>query len=246
MDIVTLAMTKQYTDSQRLAYTEVVKSPVFLEPVTFVGNTQVNAPFPLTIEEMLALNGKEVQVCLNGVEYPYTIAYNKNGGNAVGFRGINNAPVFAVYVFSEQLWNIENDSDPENTSTVSIYMKTETIHPIEAKYLPGVCLPVVEISTVLTLNSTVALTEEEGAMLDAAVAQNLPVVIRLKLKDNGSDDESAQTASILASMSSDFYGTGYPALVAQFVNISAVFAGSENGWMAVFDVPNTTDGGTDG
>ena len=47
--------------------------------------------------------------------------------------------------------------------------ETETIHPIDPKYLPGVCLPVVELSTVPTADGA-ALTAEETAQLSSALA----------------------------------------------------------------------------
>ena len=51
----------------------------------------------------------------------------------------------------------------------------ETIVPIDPKYLPGVCLPVVELSTVVSAGA--ALTEREMALLSAAYATGKPVVV---------------------------------------------------------------------
>lgn len=53
---------------------------------------------------------------------------------------------------------------------------SETIHPIDPKYLPGVCLPVVELSTTFKAGSQY--TDEEGKILTAAFEKNTPVVIK--------------------------------------------------------------------
>ena len=52
----------------------------------------------------------------------------------------------------------------------------ETIRTIDPKFLPGVCLPVVELSGTLTTSDAVA--EEDCAKLKAAHGSNLPVVIK--------------------------------------------------------------------
>lgn len=62
------------------------------------------------------------------------------------------------------------------THTVSIATETETITPIDQKYLPGVCLPVVELSTELANNAV--LTDAESALLATAFEVGTPVVIR--------------------------------------------------------------------
>lgn len=59
----------------------------------------------------------------------------------------------------------------------------ETIHPIDPKYLPGVCLPVVELSTAFAGGAT--LSAEECALLDAAYEGNTPVVIKCNIALQG-------------------------------------------------------------
>lgn len=49
---------------------------------------------------------------------------------------------------------------------------TETIHPIDPKYLPGVCLPVVEIADVTAITAT------ESAAITAAAENGLPCVLK--------------------------------------------------------------------
>ena len=58
----------------------------------------------------------------------------------------------------------------------------ETIHPIDQKFLPGVCLPVVEITSAAYPESgTVELSAEESVKLDAAVAEGFPVVVKMTI-----------------------------------------------------------------
>lgn len=54
---------------------------------------------------------------------------------------------------------------------------TETITPIDPKYLPGVCLPVVELSTEVQYGDMTSLSPEENAALTAAAEGGLPIVI---------------------------------------------------------------------
>lgn len=55
----------------------------------------------------------------------------------------------------------------------------ETIVPIDKKYLPGVCLPVVELSTNFTDGA--ACTTEENAVLKKAFEANTPIVVRCNI-----------------------------------------------------------------
>lgn len=65
----------------------------------------------------------------------------------------------------------------------SVTLVTETIHPIDPKYLPGVCLPVVEITSAeYPQSGTVALSAEESAALTAAASMNVGAVIRYTLQ----------------------------------------------------------------
>lgn len=61
------------------------------------------------------------------------------------------------------------------------YTDGETIHQIEAKYLPGVCLPVVELESVI--ENGVALSEADSVKLDEAAAVGTPVAISCSIKD---------------------------------------------------------------
>lgn len=54
---------------------------------------------------------------------------------------------------------------------------TETIHPIDPKFIPGAVLPVVELTTPPTEEGA-PLTEAECAILDEVYATGMPVVVR--------------------------------------------------------------------
>lgn len=59
----------------------------------------------------------------------------------------------------------------------------ETIHPIDPKYLPGVCLPVVELSTAIPIDGTeVEFSTDESAKLTNAANLELPVCVKTHLK----------------------------------------------------------------
>lgn len=89
----------------------------------------------------------------------------------------------------------------ETTHTVDVYEVTETITPIDPKYLPGVCLPVVEISqeTLATDISSGAaeIKPNECDQLEAAYAAGLPCVFVSRI----SDDEFSVTVSNISPLS---------------------------------------------
>lgn len=62
----------------------------------------------------------------------------------------------------------------------SIEYGSETIHPIDPKYLPGAVLPVVELETAIVGSDTpVALSEAESALLDTVAAMECPISVVL-------------------------------------------------------------------
>ena len=65
-----------------------------------------------------------------------------------------------------------------------VTLQWETIHPIDPKYLPGVCLPVVELETAVT-STQAALSEEDGAQMDALNGE--PAVLKLVAIVNGAE-----------------------------------------------------------
>ena len=113
-------------------------------------------------------------------------------------------------------FHVLTDYGDYSTRTISIYTQTETITPIDPKYLPGVCLPVVEIASAEYPFSgdPVALSAEESAKFAAAAETGLPVVIKLTL------NSMSLTAQYMSGLYMGNFGSGILS-----------FAFSENGWV---------------
>lgn len=109
--------------------------------------------------------------------------------------------------------------DTENGFFTEKVEFTETIHPIDQKYLPGVCLPVVELSTLLDFDG-VELTAEESAALDKAVG--LPCIIKTELAGQPITAAFFYTAS-----------EGYPMFLLSTPNFALNISKVDNGfWYA--------------
>ena len=99
------------------------------------------------------------------------------GESTANFAFFNDIPIFATVVGSdvEQLPNglylFSNDE-----GYISYIEFAETIHPMDSKYLPGVCLPMVELTTEPGLNAETDLTAAECATLNAAYEKKVPIV----------------------------------------------------------------------
>lgn len=187
MDMITLALAKQYTDSQKLAYTEGGGSLIW------DGNTEgkevYNENFVRVSTKALDLN-EIATVTLSENGEVTTIAASE--GNVIVDNGaslfIADVPLiisvsvagtadFAYFDVGTYLF-----TTPEADAYVSSVTFKETIHPIDPKYLPGVCLPVVELSTVIAESGT-ALTEAESAALTEAYESGLPIVCKFSQED---------------------------------------------------------------
>lgn len=104
--------------------------------------------------------------------------------------------------------------DPGEGITAEVVCEWETIHPIDPKFLPGVCLPVVEIATQPT-DEGAPLTAEESAKMDEVAAMGLPIVCRVKI-----DDEASITAVLLMMKSET--GTAYSCVLEGASQLSIV------------------------
>jgi hypothetical protein len=102
----------------------------------------------------------------------------------------------------------------------------ETVVPIKPEYLPGVCLPVVELSTaIIPDGNIVALTEAECNALTATAATGLPIVLKLRLGD--------QKLSAIAFRATDIENE-LPMYLFQFSTIGVnIFCNSSSYWEAV-------------
>ena len=76
-----------------------------------------------------------------------------------------------------------------------VVSETETIRPIEPKFLPGVCLPVVELST--AINPHASLTVEENEALNYAATNLLPVVVRTTLTDGDATSHAVLVMNLI-------------------------------------------------
>lgn len=118
------------------------------------------------------------------------------------------------------------------THTIKICDRVETITPIDPKYLPGVCLPVVEISqeTFATDISSGAaeIKPNECDQLEAAYAAGLPCVFVSRI----SDDEFSVTVSNISPLSFVIAAD----IVAPFYSFSDGFLGERRFYRGVDNV----------
>lgn len=91
-------------------------------------------------------------------------------------------------------------ADMDKSQSIVVTSK-ETIHPIDPKYLPGVCLPVVELET--TVVSEAAFTDAENAMLTQAFDSGLPPVINANFSDGVSIYQNVATVAQTATVDSN-------------------------------------------
>ena len=182
MDMITLAMAKAYADSQRLGHVEPAK--VVLDVgLTDGSNFEFNATgIELKAGETYTVvteSGSFNAVC-NGVDG--VLLYMGNTSLIDPDEGENTGENFCVFLNQDfgAWFGVAIDANGGGFIKVTT---TETIHPIDPKYLPGVCLPVVELST--TLTNGVTFTEEENAALTAAFEGGVPVVMKFAMDGAG-------------------------------------------------------------
>ena len=99
----------------------------------------------------------------------------------------------------------------------------ETIVPINPEHLPGVCLPVVELSTVVGAD-TVALNETDSSALESAIKTKLPIVMVLH-----ENIEGAEALWSVHAVYADFGGMG--CYIASAATTLYQFVNEGNGWM---------------
>lgn len=130
--------------------------------VVLDGENLIEAPLP---KDLISFDKAPLEeLGLNGT----MLIYDNNAWFACVVYESTDAVTAGTYVID----NMEGDGYKFYTSCI----KAETIHPIDQKFLPGVCLPVVELSGTLITGDAVA--EEDCAKLKAAHGSNLPVVIK--------------------------------------------------------------------
>lgn len=136
--------------------------------------------------------GDLVTLTLDGVVYSeqakestrddVTYIYIGNGAMVGDDTGENYG---AVYISSYEAWLVflvdESNNQTTTTHTVELSFKTQTIVPIDPKFLPGVCLPVVEITTLPTLGA-VPLSDAENAKLNEMAEIGTPFFAKIFLE----------------------------------------------------------------
>ena len=197
-----LEEAKKYTDSQRLVhieterYTMLPRQTITCVQEGSVGLSVYQGPYDLNLWDMFVwLNTRPnytVSVELDGRKYNTNFHPEiEDGAIVLGNVGIldlgtDTGEPFVIAFGENNFTFVLHDSSESVTVEVSITLENEIIHPIDPKYLPGVCLPVVELSTTFTHGGD--LTGEEDELLKAAYEGDIPIVIRcdIDLGDNGS------------------------------------------------------------
>ena len=101
--------------------------------------------------------------------------------------------VFAYIVTGENAYDVSAGTYAVHHSDYHLTrIVTKTIHPIDQKYLPGVCLPVLELSeeTCLAImadssGAGVQVTASEEAFFREVLAENVPCVVKASLSGVG-------------------------------------------------------------
>lgn len=174
MDVVTLSMAKAYTDSQRLAYTEGGKIMWDVELVPMEGTGFTYFQESNTDQTVLSV-GKTYTVTTDSGSFT-TVCKEMSGvvflgnGSILGITGVEDSGENFLVAVDED--HVMGFFDFNGGSRMEI-STAATIHPIDPKFLPGVCLPVVELSGAETL------TTEEQAQLTACAKQGIPIVVKI-------------------------------------------------------------------
>lgn len=158
MDMIALAMAKAYTDSQRLAYAT-KETKVHLEcPKILLGGSPPNGHWD-SDNGLFGAEGQPKAITLtNGKTYFVTTESGTFSaicectyksfeteavleGESFRYRVVSSNDGIDIY-FAEA-----TDNNGGNTFIIS--GEVETVVPIDPKYLPGVCLPYVELEVLL-------------------------------------------------------------------------------------------------
>lgn len=190
MDVITLAMAKAYTDKKAIGGEE---SHVFkwdarngtdgLTTNTAGSYAKISSLTPTAAE----LEGGILDIAgLIQIDLSVSGGTIVQGGNAfalgqylvIATVADGEYPESGIYINVGIALEVSGQENPFVT------LQWETIHPIDQKYLPGVCLPVVELETAVT-STQVALSEEDGAQMDTLNGE--PAVLKLVAIVNGAE-----------------------------------------------------------
>lgn len=213
MDMITLAMAKSYTDSQRIAYEEPLKTLIDMDVTE--GYNQCKNTVTVVV-------GQVYSVTFNGVTYVCEMMIHDYGGKAIGNQSMLDGPDTGEPFFA--FFPDDEGSYPtimalENGRFTMTYSQ---IHTIDPKYLPGVCLPVVELST--TIENDALLTDAENAALYAAAESKMPIIIKGDVKTSGG------TYTDMAAIATFAIFWDIPVFLASVGGITAEFSTVSGSW----------------
>lgn len=182
MDLITLAMAKPIP-IKKAGYVEVSEAVIF-------ENLAVSGGEADTTVTTQMIPGKTYIVTVGGVKYErvcYTEAFDGIAcvGNARLYDFVNEDNGDDFFVGQARETIVQCYTRNMGDTTITLAEKTETIHPIDPKYLPGVCLPVVELTTEPTVGTSASLTADESAKLDEVVTLKTPIVLNFVYPDMG-------------------------------------------------------------
>lgn len=231
MDLITLAMAKKYTDSQRIGYTERKELASFqLTPNADIGMNMGVSMGAIGLEV-----GKTYTVTTDSGSYT-AVCKEMSGTLLLGNANFmmdaldNTGETFCVVEMDDGagLMTVAMDANNGTHMTVS----AETIVPIDPKYLPGVCLPVVKLTTVVT-HGGVALNEEEIAQFEAVGAQSCIVKCALSYMEMELSCEFVCNTLAFHGLAS--YSAVFNAGDQNLMYFTVMYA-EEEGWVAFFGI----------
>ena len=163
---------------------------------SFAGNILTIGKADVSFDNLGSNNKYAAHTLYNGEYVPLFFSEKKEDGT--GVFAVFDEPSLALYVCR---------------------VEAETTTPIDPKYLPGVCLPVVELSTVGTSDGA-ALTAEESAKMEEVAALGLPIIVKAMIG-----------GAIPASGVYSYANMGYPVFTATSPGMQFTVAKIEGIWV---------------
>lgn len=157
---------------------EMIDNEVTVEPALKLGKTYVIRTYDRSGKIMTSYEG----VCQKYVESDDTVYYYI--GNIKYIEGEEPAPGEPTVLVCEYIYEGETyaiGADWYGCFSMGIWEVVTT--PISDKYLPGVCLPVVDLKSVTVPDLGIELTDEESEQLTKAASAKLPIVIRIYIEE---------------------------------------------------------------
>lgn len=189
------------------------------------------------IIDFTPVSGKEYTVTVNGETTTQKAAsYTDEAigncillGNATLIGGEANGVEWYIIHFVDveaSFFAWVNNTEEDGTTTITITTETNTIHPIDPKFIPGAVLPVVEITSAQYAYDsdgnvvTTELSETESAQLTAAAKTGLPCVVKLDILVPGSNMVANATMVMTWIPTTGYYTAPHPMPVITGMTIS--------------------------